>query len=82
SARIYAVAGSTWVFMPSVGTAAIIAPNGTVVRQIEASSGPLAEPMIYYSLNTSEFVGTSDYDLDGDFSWAALQQINEGYPEY
>lgn len=82
SARIYAVTGSTWVFMPSVGTAAVIAPNGTVVRQIEASRSPLAEPMIYYSLDTAEFAETPEYDLDGDFSWAALQQINGGYPEY
>ncbi|PPJ49687.1 hypothetical protein CBER1_02169 [Cercospora berteroae] len=82
SARIHAVTGSTWVFMPSVGTAAIIAPNGTVVRQIEASSGPLAEPTIYHSLNTTEFAGTPDYDLDGGFSWAALRQIDEGYPKY
>lgn len=82
AARLYAVQGGTWVFMPSVGTAAIIAPNGTVVVQAEASDCPLAKPMLYHSVDTSDFNKTKSYDINGQFSWAALQQIDAAYPEY
>jgi nitrilase len=82
AARLYAVQGGTWVFMPSVGTAAIIAPNGTVVVQAQASDCPLAQPMLYHSIDTSGFNKTKSYDINGQFSWAALQQVNEAYPRY
>ncbi|KAF4972516.1 hypothetical protein FSARC_940 [Fusarium sarcochroum] len=81
-ARYYAITGGAYVFMPAVGTAAVIHPNGTTLAQVDASDCPLAKPILYHSVNTSTFAGTKSYNLDGEFSWAALQQINDAYPKY
>ncbi|GJC90075.1 nitrilase [Colletotrichum liriopes] len=81
-ARYYAVTGQTYVLMPAVGTAVVIHPNGTIVAQLNASDCPLAQPLLYYSLNTTGFAGTLDININGEFSWAALQQINDAYPSY
>lgn len=79
-ARLYAVTGSTWVLMPAVGTSVIIAPNGTIVAQVEASDCPVAQPMIYHSINTIAFAGTPDHQADGEYSYAALKQVNAAFP--
>lgn len=68
--------------MPSVGTAAVFAPNGTIVTQIEATEDYPARPIIYHSVNTTGFSDTPAYDLNGEFSWSQMQQIGETYPEY
>jgi nitrilase len=82
AARLYAVTGSTWVLMPAVGTATIIAPNGTIVAQVEASDCPVAQPMIYHSIDTTSFVGTPAYQADGEYSYAALKQVDAAFPAY
>lgn len=79
-AHLYAVTGATWVLMPSVGTAAIIAPNGTIVVQVEASDCPVAQPMIYHSINTTGFAGTPDHRADSEYSYAALKEVNNAFP--
>ena len=81
-ARLYAVTGSTWVLMPVVGTSAIIAPNGTIVAQVEASDDPVSQPMIYHSINTTSFAGTPNYDANNKYSYAALKQVNTAFPRY
>lgn len=81
-ARYYAITGQTWTFMPSVGTAAVFSPNGTIVAQIEATEEYPARPIIYHSVNTTGFSDAPSYDVNGEFSWSQMQQISETYPDY
>lgn len=81
-AHLYAVTGSTWVLMPAVGTAAIIAPNGTIVAQVKAYACPVTQPMIYHSINTTEFAGTPDHHADSEYSYAVLKQVTNAFPAY
>lgn len=60
-ARYYAITGQTWTFMPSVGTAAVFSPNGTIVAQIQATEDYPARPIIYHSVNTTGFSDTPAY---------------------
>jgi hypothetical protein len=81
-ARYYAITGQTWTFMPSVGTAAVFSPNGTIVAQIEATEEYPARPILYYSVNTTGFSSTPAYNVNGEFSWSQMEQIGETYPDY
>lgn len=82
AARLYAVVGSSYVFMPAVGTAAVIAPNGTTVASIQASDCANETPILYHSINATEFISSNlTYDTT-EYSWAALQQVNDAYPSY
>lgn len=81
-ARYYAMTGETWTFMPSVGTAAVFSPNGTIVAQIEATEDYPARPILYHSVNTTGFSDTPAYDVNGEFSWSQMKQIGENYPDY
>ncbi|KAJ5354226.1 Aliphatic nitrilase [Penicillium brevicompactum] len=82
AARLYAVVGSSYVFMPAVGTAAVFAPNGTTVASIQASDCVDDTPILYHSINATVFVSSNlTYDTT-EYSWAALQQVNDAYPSY
>lgn len=81
-ARYYAITGQTWTFMPSVGTAAVFSPNGTITAQIEATEDYPARPILYHSVNTTGFTDTPAYDVNGEFSWSQMKQIEETYPQY
>ncbi|KAK4864646.1 hypothetical protein LT330_009641 [Penicillium expansum] len=52
AARLYAVVGGVHVFMPAVGTAAVFAPNGTLVTSIQASEDPYETPILYHSIDS------------------------------
>lgn len=81
-ARLYAVVGSTYVFMPAVGTAAVFAPNGTTVASIQASDCVNETPILYHTINATDFnSGNLTYDTT-EYSWAAVQQIKDAYPSY
>ena len=82
AARYYAVTGGAYVFMPPVGTAAVIAPNGTIVTSIQASDDPYSRPLLYHTVNATQWTG-NNYTYDwNEFSWSAVQQIVAAYPSY
>lgn len=82
AARYYAVTGGAYVFAPAVGSAAVFAPNGSVVASIQASDDAYANPLLYHSVNTTTWIG-NNYTYDwNEFSWSALQQINDAFPSY
>ncbi|CAG8424876.1 unnamed protein product [Penicillium salamii] len=82
AARFYAITGSSHVFMPAVGTAAVFAPNGTIVASIQASEDPYETPILYHSINTTSFTSSNQAYDTTEYSWAALQQVNKAYPAY
>lgn len=82
AARFYAVVGNCYVFMPAVGTAAVFAPNGSTLASIQASDCAYETPILYYSINTTDFINSNlTYDTT-EYSWAALRQVNDAYPSY
>ncbi|KAF7526684.1 hypothetical protein G7054_g10688 [Neopestalotiopsis clavispora] len=80
AARVYAVNSGAYVIMPMVGTAAIFAAGGGDMKIINATDAP-DQRYITATLDTTTFSNVT-YDVDGEQSWGALQQMIEAFPSY
>lgn len=72
--------------MPSVGygfinehTSVLAESDSTKTASPAGKDGH--EAIIYASVNGSMWTDKT-YDVDGEFSWAVLEQMKEGYPKY
>lgn len=82
TSRVYAMSSGSYTFMAAIGAAEAYDPQGNTIAQIDASTDMAAFPLLYASVNTSTFNTSKTYDVDGQASWAVLQQVVEGYPKY
>lgn len=81
AARVYAINAGAVTLFTSIGYATIISSSGVTLAEIKASVPYEEEPMLYYSLNTTEDRGqNSGYDVDGEQSWGVLMEIERGWP--
>ena len=77
--RSYALnSGATTVFT-SIGYASVLNGIGPEVANISAKVPYDTQPLLMHSINTTDFKRKS-YDVDGEQSWAALQQIIDSFP--
>ncbi|CAG8165341.1 unnamed protein product [Penicillium salamii] len=82
ASRHYAFMTGSYELMPAVGFAAAFEPSGNMIAQINASVSFEEHPIVYASINTTTFNTSQTYDVDSQMSWAVLQQIVKGYPDY
>ncbi|KAL1903592.1 hypothetical protein Sste5346_000221 [Sporothrix stenoceras] len=78
--RVCAILGNQIVVQAAVGTGTIF-PGGSsaVWSQIGVNVSFSEDPIVYRSLNASQFSNTT-YNSKGEVSWGSLQGINEGFP--
>lgn len=77
--RTYALnSGATTVFT-SIGYASVLNGIGPEVANLSAKASYETQPLLIHSINTTNFKRES-YDVDGEQSWGALQQIVDSWP--
>lgn len=79
---VYSVLSGAYSMVAAVGTAFVTDPYGNRVAHMAAGASFDKFPMLYYSLNTSEFNSSITFDVDGQASWGTLTQIVDSFPEY
>ncbi|KAF4314472.1 Nitrilase/cyanide hydratase and apolipoprotein N-acyltransferase [Botryosphaeria dothidea] len=80
--RVYSIDGYVFTVMPAIGRATIFGAGGVPLNVSDAVSDFESLPYITATVNASAFNLTETYDVDGEFSWAALSQIRDAYPAY
>ncbi|KAK6811812.1 hypothetical protein RU639_012463 [Aspergillus parasiticus] len=80
AARWYSANMGGTVLMPAVGSAAIYVNGGKTANITNATANP-SWRYVTTTIDTTQFSNTT-FDIDGEYSWAALKQIIENYPSY
>ncbi|RMD45043.1 hypothetical protein DV735_g97, partial [Chaetothyriales sp. CBS 134920] len=80
-ASSYALLSGAYVLIPSVGHPYILNPYTQVVAELNASVSFTEQPILYHTLDSSDFNSTELYDSDSQVSWGTLQQILEAVPD-
>lgn len=81
-ARIYSVDGHVFTVMPAIGKATIFAAAGVPLNSSDVYADFEALPFVTATVDASAFDLSQTYDVDGEFSWAALKQMEEALPAY
>jgi nitrilase len=78
----YANLGGSYSFTAAVGYSFVVDPLAQIVASISANTSFEESPILYYSLDTTNFNTSKTYDSDSQVSWAVLQQMVEANPKY
>ncbi|KAE9967685.1 hypothetical protein BLS_006236 [Venturia inaequalis] len=80
AARVYAINSGAVTLFTSIGYATILSSSGTTLAEISADVPYATEPVLYYSINTTDKGVRAGFDVDGEQSWGVLREIEEGWP--
>ncbi|ROW08155.1 hypothetical protein VPNG_06963 [Cytospora leucostoma] len=78
----YAMMSGAYNFMTAIGAARAFDPLGNTIASIDAAADMAELPMLYASVDTSSFNLSKSYDVDGQNSWAIVEEMYDSYPAY
>lgn len=78
----YSVGSFAYSATAAVGVSFVTNTTGMRVAHAPASLDFEEFPILYYSYDTSGFNDSVTYNVDGQWSWATLNQIRDNYPAY
>ncbi|KAF3040451.1 hypothetical protein E8E12_002097 [Didymella heteroderae] len=78
----YSNLAGAYSFVPAIGHGFVVDPLAQVVASTSANASFEQSPILYHSLDTSNFNVSRTYDPDSQVSWAVLQQMNDAFPRY
>jgi hypothetical protein len=76
----YALNSGAYVLMPAVGYCFIYDPLMRIVAHVDNKVPYDEQPILYHTLECSDFQSSQTHDPDAQASWAVLQQLNEAFP--